>query len=64
MIFKTTNYIVTYNVYTCQNPNDKDPKSMCKRFLIKKEPTHYSRRVGDEVAGVVAVLCDYMGGWV
>ena len=24
-----------------------------------KEPTHYSRRVGDEVPGVVAVLCKY-----
>ena len=29
-----------------------------------KEPTHYSRRVGDEVPGVVAVLCMYTGGWV
>ena len=29
-----------------------------------KEHTHYSRRVGDEVPGVVAVLCVYMGGWV
>ena len=29
-----------------------------------KEPTHYSRRVGNEVPGVVAVLCVYMGGWV
>ena len=29
-----------------------------------KEPTHYSRRVGDEVPGVVVVLCVYMGGWV
>ena len=23
-----------------------------------KEPTHYSRRVGDDVPGVVAVLCE------
>ena len=29
-----------------------------------KEPTHYSRRVGDEVRGVVAVLCEYISGWV
>ena len=29
-----------------------------------KKPTHYSRRVGDEVPGVVSVLCEYMGGWV
>ena len=29
-----------------------------------KEPTHYSRRVGNEVPGVVAVLCDCMHGWV
>ena len=29
-----------------------------------KEPTHYSRRVGDEVPGVVAVLSEFMGGWV
>ena len=29
-----------------------------------KEPTHYSRRVGDEVPGVVAALCEYMDGWV
>ena len=28
-----------------------------------KEPTHYSRRVGDEVPGVVAVLRECMGGW-
>ena len=26
-----------------------------------KKPTHFSRRVGDEVPGVVAVLCKYMG---
>ena len=25
-----------------------------------KEPTHYSRTVGDEVPGVVAVLCEYV----
>ena len=29
-----------------------------------KEPTHYSRRVGDQVPGVVAVFYEYMGGWV
>ena len=29
-----------------------------------KEATHYSRRVGDEVPGVVAVLCECMDGWV
>ena len=29
-----------------------------------KEPTHYSRSVGDVVPGVAAVLCAYMGGWV
>ena len=30
-----------------------------------KKPTLYSRRVGDEVHRVVAVLCEYMGGaWV
>ena len=28
-----------------------------------KEPTHYSKRVGHEVPGVVAVLCDCMGGY-
>ena len=33
----------------------------CRHF---KEPTHYSRGVGDEVPGVVAVLCVYMGGLV
>ena len=27
-----------------------------------KEPTHYSKRVGHEVPGVVAVLCKGMGG--
>ena len=26
------------------------------------EPTHYSKRVGHEVLGVVAVLCEGMGG--
>ena len=28
-----------------------------------KEPTHYSKRVGHEVPGVVAVLCECMGGY-
>ena len=28
-----------------------------------KEPTHYSKRVGNEVPGVVAVLCECMGGF-
>ena len=28
-----------------------------------KEPTHYSNRVGHEVSGVVAVLCECMGGY-
>jgi len=28
-----------------------------------KEPTHYSKRVGHEVPGVVAVLCQCMGGY-
>ena len=28
-----------------------------------KEPAHYSRRVGHEVPGVVAVLCECMGGY-
>ena len=27
-----------------------------------KEPTHYTKRVGHEVPGVVAVLCKGMGG--
>ena len=27
-----------------------------------KEPTHYSKRVGYEVPGVVAVLCEWLGG--
>ena len=27
-----------------------------------KEPTHYLKRVGHEVPGVVAVLCGCMGG--
>ena len=27
-----------------------------------KEPTHYSKRVGHEVPGVVAALCKGMGG--
>ena len=27
-----------------------------------KEPTHYSKRVGHEVPGVVPVLCEGMGG--
>ena len=26
-----------------------------------KEPTHYSKRVGHEVPGVVAVLCECIG---
>ena len=26
-----------------------------------KEPTHYSKRVGYEVPGVVAVLCECLG---
>ena len=28
-----------------------------------KEPTHYSRRVGHEVPGAVAILCECMGGY-
>ena len=28
-----------------------------------KEPTYYSNRVGHEVSGVVAVLCECMGGY-
>ena len=28
-----------------------------------KEPTHYLKRVGDKVPGVVAVLCECMGGY-
>ena len=28
-----------------------------------KVPTHYSKRVGHEVPGVVAVLCECMGGY-
>ena len=27
-----------------------------------KEPTHYSKRVGHEVPGVVAVLCESLAG--
>ena len=27
-----------------------------------KEPTHYSKRVGHEVPGVLGVLCEGMGG--
>ena len=27
------------------------------------EPTHYSKRVGHEVPGVEAVLCECMGGY-
>ena len=27
-----------------------------------KERTHYSKRVGHEVPGVVAVLCEWLGG--
>ena len=27
-----------------------------------REPTHYSKNVGHEVPGVVAVLCECMGG--
>ena len=27
-----------------------------------KEPTHYSKRVGHEVPGVVAVLCESIAG--
>ena len=27
-----------------------------------KEPTHYSKRVGHEIHGVVAVLCECFGG--
>ena len=28
----------------------------------QKEPTHYSKRVGHEVPGVVAVLCESIAG--
>ena len=28
-----------------------------------KEPAHYSKRVGREVPGVVAVLCAVSSGW-
>ena len=28
-----------------------------------KEPAHYSKRVGHEVPGDVAVLCECMGGF-
>ena len=28
-----------------------------------KEPAHYSKRAGHEVPGVVAVLCECMGGY-
>ena len=28
-----------------------------------KEPTHYSKRVGHEIPGVVGVLCGCMGGY-
>ena len=28
-----------------------------------KEPTHYSKRVGHEVPGIVTVLCECMGGF-
>ena len=28
-----------------------------------KEPTNYSKRVGHEVPGVAAVLCECMGGY-
>jgi len=28
-----------------------------------KEPTHYSKRAGHEVPGVVAVLCESKGGY-
>ena len=28
-----------------------------------KEPTHYSKRVGHEVPGDVAVFCECMGGY-
>ena len=40
---------------------------MCIRDSISsvwdiKEPTHYWKRVGHEVLGVVAVLCEWLGG--
>ena len=51
--------------YKPQAPSHKLISSMFVSSLWDvEEPTHYSRRVGDEVAGVVAVLCEYMGGWV
>ena len=28
-----------------------------------KEPTHYSKRVGHEIPGVVTVLCECVGGY-
>ena len=31
---------------------------------VVKEPTHYSKRVGDEVPAVVAVFRECLGGWV
>ena len=41
--------------------------NVCSRAIdgIYNNTIHYnSRRVEDEVPGVVAVLCEYIGGWV
>ena len=35
-----------------------------KSCVLSRVGWDYSRRVGDEVPGVVVVLCDCMGGWV
>ena len=63
-----------YYIYKCldfQVLSDKDykPQAPALKYLLcslwdVKEPTHYSRKVGDEVPRVVAVLCECVGAWV
>jgi len=44
-------------------PISQIPSMFISSMWDVKEPTHYSKRVGHEVPGVVAVLCQCMGGY-
>ena len=43
-------------------PISQIPSMFISSMRDVKEPTHYSKRVGHEVPGVVGVLCKCMGG--
>ena len=58
----------TFKSFRIRNIN-RTPVSQKSNMFISslwdvKEPAHYSRREGDEVPGLVAVLYECMGGWV